>query len=385
MTAETFAVTPGLARLREPADAAARSVALVGHAASAPAADGAVGVHDLGCGTGSMARWLAPLLPAPSDWVLHDRDADLLAVAVAIPATPTDAPQSQTRSDDITRLPDDELDDASLLTPPHFSTCSPDGAERFVGSLRACEVPRAHQLSVTGRVELVPAGPLDPRIQSPSTPTSAGASRRGLLGPDASTAPPRSSPTRPLRHRAQSPWHSRRTSAALISAWLTGWVGAAVEQDPDLAEAATAYLQRRLQELAAGRLHVTVHHEICWRCRNDRIRRTRRRAERRDCSGPRRPAAGSPTRVLAGRADLGDSRSSAVLFWRVGTGPFLDGIRQIDARAITAAVIIGAITTVCCAWRWSLVARGLGVSVPMRAAVPAYYRSQFLNVTLPGG
>jgi uncharacterized membrane protein YbhN (UPF0104 family) len=32
-----------------------------------------------------------------------------------------------------------------------------------------------------------------------------------------------------------------------------------------------------------------------------------------------------------------------------------------------------------------LVARGLGVGVPLRAAVTAYYRSQFLNSALPGG
>ena len=35
-------------------------------------------IHDLGCGTGSMGRWLAPRLPGPQHWVLHDRDADLL-------------------------------------------------------------------------------------------------------------------------------------------------------------------------------------------------------------------------------------------------------------------------------------------------------------------
>ena len=40
-------------------------------------------VHDLGCGTGAMGRWLAPLLPGPQHWVLHDRDADLLALAAA--------------------------------------------------------------------------------------------------------------------------------------------------------------------------------------------------------------------------------------------------------------------------------------------------------------
>jgi uncharacterized membrane protein YbhN (UPF0104 family) len=43
------------------------------------------------------------------------------------------------------------------------------------------------------------------------------------------------------------------------------------------------------------------------------------------------------------------------------------------------------LTTVCCAWRWKIVARGLGIDLPLPAAVGAYYRSLFLNVTLPGG
>jgi glycosyltransferase 2 family protein len=41
--------------------------------------------------------------------------------------------------------------------------------------------------------------------------------------------------------------------------------------------------------------------------------------------------------------------------------------------------------TVCCAWRWKTVAAGLGVEISLPAAVAAYYRSMFLNVTLPGG
>ncbi len=40
-------------------------------------------IHDLGCGTGAMGRWLAPLLPGAQHWVVHDRDADLLALAAA--------------------------------------------------------------------------------------------------------------------------------------------------------------------------------------------------------------------------------------------------------------------------------------------------------------
>jgi glycosyltransferase 2 family protein len=75
----------------------------------------------------------------------------------------------------------------------------------------------------------------------------------------------------------------------------------------------------------------------------------------------------------------------AAIVWRLGTGPFLDGIRALDGPALAAAAAIGAVTTVCCAWRWTVVARGLGVHLPLPAAVAAYYRSIFLNLTLPGG
>jgi glycosyltransferase 2 family protein len=75
----------------------------------------------------------------------------------------------------------------------------------------------------------------------------------------------------------------------------------------------------------------------------------------------------------------------AVLVWRVGTGPFLDGLRTVDGGALAAATGLAVLTTVCCAWRWRIVARNLGVDLPLSTAVAAYYRSIFLNVTLPGG
>jgi uncharacterized membrane protein YbhN (UPF0104 family) len=82
---------------------------------------------------------------------------------------------------------------------------------------------------------------------------------------------------------------------------------------------------------------------------------------------------------------LGGAVLLAALVGRLGTGPFLDGIRTINMWSLASAAGIAVLTTACCAWRWSLVARGLGVAVPMRAAIAAYYRSQFLNTTLPGG
>lgn len=82
---------------------------------------------------------------------------------------------------------------------------------------------------------------------------------------------------------------------------------------------------------------------------------------------------------------LGGAAILAVLLRQLGTGPFVHGLRTVDGRSLAAASGIAAVTTVCCAWRWSLVARGLGVALPLRDAVPAYYRSQFLNTALPGG
>jgi uncharacterized membrane protein YbhN (UPF0104 family) len=75
----------------------------------------------------------------------------------------------------------------------------------------------------------------------------------------------------------------------------------------------------------------------------------------------------------------------ALLLWRLGTGPFLDGLRTVNAGALAAAAALAGLTTLCCAWRWRVVARGLGVDLPLRTAVAAYYRSLFFNVTLPGG
>ena len=75
----------------------------------------------------------------------------------------------------------------------------------------------------------------------------------------------------------------------------------------------------------------------------------------------------------------------AALVWRLGVGPFIDGITMVDGHALIAAAVITLFTTVCCAWRWRLVARGIGVDISLRAAVAAYYRSQFLNSVLPGG
>ncbi|MET7850716.1 lysylphosphatidylglycerol synthase transmembrane domain-containing protein [Streptomyces avermitilis] len=83
--------------------------------------------------------------------------------------------------------------------------------------------------------------------------------------------------------------------------------------------------------------------------------------------------------TVAGTVILG------VLLWRLGTGVFLDGLRRIDAPTLLIGLGIGLLTTVFSAWRWCLVARGLGIRLPLGPAVADYYRALFLNAALPGG
>ena len=84
-------------------------------------------------------------------------------------------------------------------------------------------------------------------------------------------------------------------------------------------------------------------------------------------------------RLLGGAVVLG------VIVWRLGTGPIVDGIRTVTGSSVLAALAITAVTTAASAYRWGVVASGLGVAVPWPTAIAAYYRSQFLNTALPGG
>ena len=82
---------------------------------------------------------------------------------------------------------------------------------------------------------------------------------------------------------------------------------------------------------------------------------------------------------LVGLAVLGG------VLWRTGAGPFLAGVRALDPPTLGLGMCLAVPITCACAWRWHLVARGLGVAVPPAAAVASCYRAQFLNTVLPGG
>src|SRR5262245_27176643 len=76
---------------------------------------------------------------------------------------------------------------------------------------------------------------------------------------------------------------------------------------------------------------------------------------------PPRGPAGNPMRTVFRWTRLAAAAATlAAVVWHLGPGPFLDGVRAVDGRALLVAGGIGLVTTVCCGWRWTIVARGLG-------------------------
>jgi uncharacterized membrane protein YbhN (UPF0104 family) len=69
----------------------------------------------------------------------------------------------------------------------------------------------------------------------------------------------------------------------------------------------------------------------------------------------------------------------------LGAAPFEDGLRAVTWQGVLAAGTLTALTTICSAWRWRVVARALGTDIGLSRATGAYYRSLFLNSVLPGG
>jgi SAM-dependent methyltransferase len=266
MTAVAAGLSPGWLALREPADAAARDAGLVADLRRL-LRPGPVVVHDLGCGTGSMGRWLAPRLAGPQHWVLHDREPDLLAAAAAaLPATAADgsAVTVETRQRDLATLDPAELGGASLVTASALlDMLTATEVERLVGLCTDAGCPALLTLSVVGRVELDPADPLDlvvaAAFNAHQRRTTGG---RRLLGPDAvDLAAGLFARLGAEVVRRPSPWRLGPADAALVSAWFEGWWGAAREQRPELGGTAAAWAERRRVAAAAGRLRVTVHHD----------------------------------------------------------------------------------------------------------------------------
>ncbi len=75
----------------------------------------------------------------------------------------------------------------------------------------------------------------------------------------------------------------------------------------------------------------------------------------------------------------------AAVLWHTGLDPFVGGLSALDPGVLVLGAALAVPATAACAWRWLLVARGLGAAMRLGPAMAACYRAQFLNLTLPGG
>jgi hypothetical protein len=248
--------------MRAPADAAARSAELAERLRRHLPPAGRLVIHDLGGGSGAMGRWLAPRLRGRQHWVIHDRDADLLELAVAAPPGSASVTVEARRSD-ITRLTPDDLANASLITASALlDLLTADELAGMIGTCTAVGCPMLLALMVLGRIALTPADPLDARVAAAFNNHQRRATAAGrLLGPDAvPTAVEELRRTGAEVLVRPSPWRLDAAHADLTAEWFGGWVAAACEQEPALADEAGAYRDRRLAQAAAGELAVTVDH-----------------------------------------------------------------------------------------------------------------------------
>ena len=245
--------------LREPEDAAARSLDLA-RAAAALLTEGPVSVHDLGSGTGSMMRWLAPLLPGPQRWFLHDWSTILTGQAMT-QARPSDRDNSEIsicgRTGNLIDLSAKDLVGASLVTASALLDVltSPE-IHTIVGACIAAEVPALFSLSVTGGVHFDPSDHRDAAFENAfNAHQLSDANGRRQLGrygaPIASGL------------FAEAGWQVRQTTTQwrldhhqsdLLGKWFCGWVDAAVEQEPQLRTEADRYRRDRLAQIELGEL-----------------------------------------------------------------------------------------------------------------------------------
>jgi hypothetical protein len=264
MTAPAIRVGQGWLALREPADAAARSLDLAERLGRGVPTSGRWVIHDLGCGTGAMGRWLAPLLRGPQHWILHDLDTDLLDVAHVPDLAENGAVVTMEKQpSDVTRLRRGDLADATLITASALLDLLT--AEELAELIAVCAGPGCPillTLSVAGRVALSPPDHLDSRVAAAFDAHQRRMTPRGrLLGPDAvAFATEQLSRLGAEMFVRPSPWRLDAPQAALAAEWFTGWVGAACEQDVELAAEAEPYIRHRLAQAAAGELGVTVGH-----------------------------------------------------------------------------------------------------------------------------
>ena len=266
---------------REWLDARSRSHCLTGLAAEWLAAHSGghgspCGIVDLGSGSGSNLRFLAPRLPGPQRWRLVDHDPALLALARRHGATLRDAAGNRLALEaccrDLAPVDDALLEGADLVVASAlFDLVSRPWAEALVAAAAVRRQALLFTLSVDGDWAFIDAaGERREDDEDAAVRALFQAHQRrdkGLgpaLGGDAPGVLAAAMAAAGYRvESAATPWHlaaGEKGRLPLAEPLVKGWHDAALAQAPAEQARLERWRSRRLAGLAAGELGLTVGH-----------------------------------------------------------------------------------------------------------------------------
>ena len=246
--------------LREPYDQAARSRSVLDACAAALAGHSRVTVTDLGCGTGSTLRALAPRLPRMQHWRLIDHDEALLATARKLAAA--SALDVTTVAADLAREAGHVLVPCDLIaTSALLDLVSQAWLERLVAQAVGLSCPFYAALSYDGTADVQPAVRHDAAvIDAVNRHQRTDKGFGPALGPDAArTAPKLFRAAGFTVVEGRSDWQFGPHDRDIQLQMLAGWAGAAGEIGMDAA-ALDEWLEERRRHVDEGRSQMRVGH-----------------------------------------------------------------------------------------------------------------------------
>jgi hypothetical protein len=241
--------------LREGFDRAARSDALMRRFASllAPAPR----IVDLGAGSGSNVRALAPLVPARTRWRLVDDDEALLALAA------TRCGEVACERRDLVHDLEAAIGDADGVAAAALADLvSSDWLDRLFAIAARRAAPVLMTLTTDGTPVLEPAAPGDAAVIAGFTLDQA---RDKGFGPALGANAPGALIAAATRHgygieAAHSDWQIGTDDAAMLGAMLDYLAGGAIAAQPESHDAVKAWHAARRADVAARRLRMRVGH-----------------------------------------------------------------------------------------------------------------------------
>ena len=259
--------------LRERHDHAARSASVLGElAAWASTGRGARRALDLGSGTGSTLRALAPVVPALRDWTLAEHDPGLIAsggrILVAQPETAA-LRWRYAELDLAPGVPDALLDGVDLVTASALiDLVSAAWLERLVRAVRQHRVATYVALSYDGRIAWTPVDPDDGLVHRLFDRHQRSDKGFGpALGPAAASTLERALAALAGRTvSAASDWLLGPDDTAIQAAMVDSLAAAARAVDPLAAALIDAWSGRRRALIAAGSSTLRVgHRDVLYR------------------------------------------------------------------------------------------------------------------------